>query len=282
MQKLFNKILVPVDFSSKSKLILEKGIEIAIQYKCSIHLLHVVTISPFEAVAMAEGHMSVPYGVMDNQEELSYQLDKMIEFIYVLGGASIKVEKSILRGTWDEVIIDMVNENQFDLVLIGQKRRISGKRKMILKPDKIAAEAKVPVISVPSHRRLTKLYTIVIPITDFLPVRKLMYGIYIASHHDTTIKLLGVENKKTKDKVQYYLNKAYLLIKDHSTVKVVQETVASLNVAGAVNQFALMQSADLIILNPGVQSKMPGLFSFMLGNIIQKYSSPPVLTISAV
>ncbi|MGK2863769.1 MAG: universal stress protein [Chitinophagaceae bacterium] len=282
MQKLFNKILLPIDFSSKSKVVLEKAIAIATEYKCSIHLLHVVSISPFEAVAMAEGHMAVPYKIMDNKEELRFHLEKLIEFIHVLGGNSIKVEQSILQGTWDEVIIDMVNEHQFDLVLIGQKGRISRKRKMLLKPDKIAAEANVPVITVPSNRRLTKLYSIVIPITDFLPVRKLMYGIYIASHYDTTIKLLGVENKKTKEQVQYYLNKAYLLIKAHSSVKVATETIVSYNVAEAVNQFAMLQSADLVIVNPGLQTKMPGLFSFLLGNILQKYSAPPVLTVNAV
>lgn len=60
MQKLFNKILVPVDFSSsKSKSALEKAIGIAVQYNCSINLLHVVTLPPFSAMAMIGGDMTI-------------------------------------------------------------------------------------------------------------------------------------------------------------------------------------------------------------------------------
>lgn len=280
MLKLFNKILVPVDFSAKSKKAVEKAIDIAKQYNCSIHLLHVFTLSPFTAISMADGHMSIPYDISDHQSELEWELDKLSKRVLLLSGNAVKVTTGIVKGTWDEAIIDLVNEKKFDLVLIGQRGGGLRKRKMMLNPDKIAAKTNIPVLTVPTNRRLTRLYSIVIPITDFLPVRKIMYGEYIASRYDTTVKLLGVENKKTKDTVQHFMQQAYRLIKDNSTIKVEQETIQSYNVAEAVYQFAMLQSADLVILNPGGQTKMPGFFSTMLGNIIQKYSAPPVLTIN--
>lgn len=282
MQKLFNKILVPVDFSSKSRTAMEKALEIARQYKCSIHLLHVVTVAPFDAVAMAEGHMAIPYNMIDNKSELTFQLEKLRNHLNFLSNSAVSVQYTIINGTWNQAIIDFVAENEIDLVLIGQKGRALSKRKMHLKPDVIAERANVPVITVPSNRRLTKLYSIVIPITDFLPVRKLMYGIYLAYEYDTTIKLLGVENDKTNEQVQYYLAKAKQIIADNCDVKVETEIIVSQNIAEAVNQFAMYQSADLIIVNPGSQTKMPGFFSSMLGNILQKYSAPPVLTVNPV
>ncbi len=282
MQKLFNKILVPVDFSSKSRTAMEKALEIARQYKCSIHLLHVVTIAPFEAVAMAEGHMAIPYNMIDNKNELTFQLEKLRNHLNFISGNSVSVQYTIINGTWNQAIIDFVAQNEIDLVLIGQKGRALNKRKMHLKPDVIAERANVPVITVPSNRRLTKLYSIVIPITDFLPVRKLMYGIYLAYEYDTTIKLLGIENDKTNEQVQYYLAKARQIIADNCDVRVETEIIVSQNVAEAVNQFAMYRSADLIIVNPGSQTKMPGFFSSLLGNILQKYSAPPVLTVNPV
>lgn len=280
MQKLFNKILVPVDFSSKSKKALEKAIDIAKEYNCAIQLLHVVTISPIAAAAVAEGHMAIPYNIIDNKVELEQHLDKLVAFSNKIADNNVKVDYSIIKGTWDEVIIDFVDQYKFDLVLIGQVGKVFGKRKMILNPDKIASKTNVPVITIPQNRRMVKLYSIVIPITDFLPVRKLIYGVYMASKHNTTLKLLGIENEKTKEKVQDYLKKAFELIIENSNLKVELETIESENVANAVNQYAKSNAVDLVILNPGSQTKMPGFFSNLFGNIIQKYSTPPVLTIT--
>ncbi len=153
---------------------------------------------------------------------------------------------------------------------------------MQLNADRIAEKTNIPVITIPLNRTLTGLSTIVIPITDFLPVRKLMYGVYMASGHATTLRLLGVKNKVSKEKVEKYLKRSYQLIHDNSGVPVEIETVIGENVAEAVNEFAMLHSADLVILNPGSQTKMPGFFSSLFGNVIQRYSGPPVLTVNAV
>lgn len=153
---------------------------------------------------------------------------------------------------------------------------------MLLNPDTIALKTNIPVITVPANRRLTRLFSIVIPITDFLPTRKLMYGVYIASTYDTVVKLLGIESEKNYHSMQYYLQRAARLIRDNSSVKVVTEVIRSENVAEAVERFTREKHADLLILNPNTQTKMPGFFSSLIGNIIQKYSSPPVLTVTPV
>jgi len=82
--------------------------------------------------------------------------------------------------------------------------------------------------------------------------------------------------------MQHYLNRAYTLIKEHSDVPVVQQSISSDSVAEAVNQYAREYAADLIIVNPGPQSKMPGLLSKLLGQILQRYALPPVLTVNPV
>lgn len=282
MQKLFNKILVPIDFSQKSKIALDKAVDIATKYSCSIHLLHVVSYSPLTTVALAEGHMAIPFNMIENEKELGYRLESMCEEIKLQARDSVHVSYSVLKGSWDDIIIHLVNENNFDMVLIGQKARTFKKRSMLLNPDLIAEKTNIPVLTVPVNRRLVRLFSIVIPITDFLPVRKLMYGIYIASNDNTVIKLLGVENRQNKDAVQYYLEKASSLIRKNCEVAVDTELIVSDNVAQAVNQYAALQAADLIIVNPNTETKMPGYFSTLLGNIIQKYSSPPVLTVNPI
>ncbi|MES1223664.1 MAG: universal stress protein [Bacteroidota bacterium] len=280
MQKLFNRILVPIDFSPRSKTAAEKAVDIATIYDCSIHLLHVAEISPWAAASVTDVHSAIPYNFVDNTKELEYRLSRLAGEIKSLANDKIKVTFSVLTGSWEQTIIDLATREKFDLILIGQKGRFIGKRKMILNPDTIAERANIAVITIPSNRRIVRLYSVVIPITDFLPVRKLMYGIYVASNYNTTIKLLAVENEKTKTQAQLYLKKAYQLIHDHSNVTVEQDTIYSENIAEAINDYAMQQSADLVIVNPGSQTKMPGFLSRLLGKILQKYSAPPVLTIN--
>lgn len=281
MQKLFNKILVPVDFSStRSQSSLEKAIAVAIQYNCSIDLLHVITLPPFSAIAMFGGDMTVPFAMIDNRKELEFQLEKLCRYIRGRAHNPIKVEYTIVGGEWNRAIVDFVQDNKIDLILIERKGRMARWKGMQLNPDCIAEKANVPVITIPVNRRITGLYSIVIPITDFLPVRKLMYALYMSFSYDTTINLLGIENSNTKERLNYYLTKTSELVRENCAVKVEMDTVAGDNVAEAVNQFTMRRSVNLIILNPDTQTKMPGFFSSLLGSIIQKYSATPVLTVN--
>jgi len=169
--------------------------------------------------------------------------------------------------------------------LIGQQGRSFRKKRMILDANRIAEKTNIPVITIPENRRLTGLTSIVIPITDFLPVKKLMYGVYIAQRFNATIRLLGIEDSKDGNqakKVQHYLKKSFQLIRDNCPVPVKMASVSGHNVADTVNDYAFKNAADLIIVNPGKQTRMPGLFSSLFGNFLQKFSAPPVLTVNPV
>ncbi len=280
MRKLFNKILVPVDFSKVSEELVNKAIEIAHEYHCSIYLLHVISEVPFAFIGMIQANMAVSYSVTDNRTEVEYKMKKLVDQMHLSAGESISIQYGIMKGDWLSVIDELVAQHHFDLIIIGQKRKCSQKRTLLVNPDKLAEITNIPVITIPVNRRLTKLFAIVIPITDFLPVNKLMYGIYMASIYNTTIKLLGVANEKTKDKVHYYVQKAFNLLYENTQVKVQTEIMLSQNVAEAVYEFAMLESADLVILNPGTETSMPGFFSAIFRNIIQRYTAPPVLTIA--
>lgn len=282
MQKLFNNILVPVDFSVRSKKAIEKASEFAVEYQCNIYLLHVITVSPFVAVSLAEGQMEMPQHLSESRKELEYQMDILAQSVKKVSAGINKVNYSVLSGKWEEVVLEFIRDYHIDLLMIGQKPKMFRKRRMLLNPDLIAEKSNIPVITIPANRRILKLYSIVIPITDFLPIRKLMYGIYMASKHNAKLKLLGIENEENSAKVRYYLQKAYQLIRDNCAVATELETVFSTNIAEAVNNYSMVHAADLIIINPGKQTRLPGFFASVFGNIIQKYSAPPVLTVNPV
>lgn len=282
MQKLFNKILVPVDLSVESVYAIVKAYALAKQYKCSLTLLHVVTPAPFDGARYADYHLfhSEQFNLLS--KKIKPKLERLAHTIRENDGVQLQIESAVAIGNWNDVMINFIRNNEIDLVLIGQKKRLYPKRKIVINPDFITSKTNIPVITVPANRSMTGLHSIVIPVTDFLPVRKLIYGVYIASQDKCVIRLLGVQNKKTETCINYYLKKAYQLIHDHCDLQVELETVYNINVADAINQYAKQNSAGLVILNPGSQTKMPGFFSRLWGNIIQKYAIQPVLTINPI
>lgn len=280
MHKLFNKICVPFDFSEQSTKAIENAIIMAKHYQCSVHLLHVVTFSSLAVAAMPSGHIFATPDIVDFKEQYERKLDAILDKLNVKNECGICIDSTVQTGAWDEAIIEFVTTHKIDLVLIGQVGLTLKRRKMKLNPDLIAERANVAVVTIPSNRKLVKMGSIVIPITNFLPVRKLMYGIYLAINFDSTIRLLGIENPETSEVVHYYIKKSYQLIRDNCFLKVETDIIIGRNVAEALNQFSVKNMADLIIVNPGAQTRMPGFFSSLLGNVIQKYSAPPVLSIS--
>ena len=279
MQKLFNKILVPVNFSASSAKLVQKAVDIAFQYDCSIHLLHIVQPA-FSLLLSNDDHM--PSAMIDNKNEIEFEMEKYVSLIYSRQDNIDNINKptySILKGTLNEAVLGCITEQDIDLVLIGRNTRIT-KSKMKIDPDRIAAKTNIPVMTIPLKRDVNHLNSIVIPVTDFLPVRKLIYGIYMASTDNATLKLVGIENKKTRNIVGHYLKKAYGLIKNNCDISVHLLRVSGENVAGAVNEYTSNHSTDLVIVNPRIQTRMPGFFSSFFGNILQKYSSQPVLTIN--
>jgi nucleotide-binding universal stress UspA family protein len=285
MQKLFNNILVPVNFSRISEKAIEKAIDLANDYNCNIYLFHVISSSAFLNIGDHEGIISpTSKSTLDGKE-----IDALLQRLKTKYEKSLKGKGSIyansVRGQWNESLIEFINDRQIDVVLIGQQGHLFQKKRSLLNVNRIAEKTNIPVITVPENRRLTKLYSIIIPITDFLPVKKLLYGVYLAQHCEGTIKLLGIESDKDyyhNKKVQYYLKKSFQLIRDNCSVPLEIVTTSGENVADAVNQYATKFAADLVIVNPGKQSRMPGVLSSILGNFLQKFSGPPVLTINTV
>ena len=249
-------------------------------YDCDIHLLHVISTSPFDAVSSAGGHMFIPFNALSNRENLERQLERLCDQIRIMSDFTLKVSYSLFKGLWEETLVDVVKFKNIDLILIGQTESAKSKRKMLLNPDDIAERTRVPVITIPANRRMTKLYSILIPVTDFLPVRKMLYGIHIASAYNTTITLLGIESHKTKELVAQNLEKSFQFLKDYDRIMVEKEIISSENIANAANEYATKVAADLVIVNPESQTKMPGFLSSIFGNTLQKFSSPPVLTIT--
>ena len=278
MQKLFNKILVPVDFSTPSKNAVAKAVQLAGEYQCSITLLHATGIQA------GPGHFlknDVSKKNISNSKETEFRLKKIAANGYKNAGVQLNnINTEVQVGSWNDCMINYINKHQIDLVLVGQKNILSVLSSSKFNADFIASKTNVPVITIPYRKKITRLNTILIPVTDFLPVRKIMYGIYMATASNATLQLLQVKNRKPGDSSEYYLYKSYRLIQENCSIHTDMQTVKGDNVAAAITEYMQEKNADLVIVNPGVQTKMPGLFSRLLGRLLQQQTESPVMTLS--
>lgn len=272
--------MVTVDFSNRSKRAAVKSLLLAEEFRSAVTFIHITDTMPLKTAPAAKRLFSQNYVTPGNLKEIDTRLGKIIRVAVAKTGAKTDVSTVVLSGTWHDRLIDYVNNHVIDLVIISQRGSFSLKSASKFNPDKIAAATNVPVITIPSNRQITRLRSILIPVTDFLPVRKIMYGIYMASANNATLKLLGVENGGNTEKSEYYLYKTYKLIRDNCAVNIELGTIKGNNVAEAVNEYALRSTADLIIVNPGTQTRMAGFFSAFFNNILQKNAAFPVMTIS--
>ena len=132
MQKLFNDILVPVDFSRHSQRTFEKAIDMANKYDCNIHLLHVVSISPTDELSLSKGNEFALISFINKQEKLECEL----------AGLRAKYEDELQndrtiythlqKGSWDECIINFVLQNKVDVVVTGLQSIGWGKKRKFL------------------------------------------------------------------------------------------------------------------------------------------------------
>lgn len=283
MYKLFNNILIPINLSQTSEKTIEKGIELANTYNCNIHLLHLATSSRMRSSNTKKSWSFLSMLKNDNKK-IEYKLNNLTRKYQEMLQKGLKIFVRVEKGNRNDVAIDYIMQNKIDLVLEGMQTGSIHRSKMTLDINRIAGKTNAAVITIPEDRRIVHLYSIVIPVTDFIPLRKLMYGIYLARHYKTTIHLLGVTHEQDAEyskRVQKYLQRSYQLIRDNCSVPIEMTVREGSNVAEVVKEYTISNNADLVIVNPGGQSRMKShVFGWFTG-LIQKNINPPVLTISA-
>jgi len=252
MVKLFNRILVPVDFSPGSINALERGVEMAKEYQCHLHLLHVIS-DQTPVIFPDEDVMGRAREMKRNRPVLEFELAKLAEQMRQISDNEVGIGYTIEQGRWNSWVIDLVNNYSFDLVLLSMPEKVTRKIRYCLDVDRIAAATDIPVITIPVARQLKKFYSVLIPVTDFLPIRKLIYGVYIASQYKASVQLLGVEGKRGYDRTHYFLERAYDLIRECPLPGIYSEMSRLHKVEEAVQDKWSDGVTSLVILNPDMQ-----------------------------
>lgn len=147
---MFHKILVAIDGSKTADVALEFGFDLATKYSAEV-----VIVSVFDVISLslvARGMVFTPTGTTKYLEELKAFHEKVLLDAVKKAKkvkTKINVSKKLLKGRAADKIVEISNEGDFDLIVIGS-RGISGIKEFLLGSvsDRVADEAKCPVLIV--------------------------------------------------------------------------------------------------------------------------------------
>lgn len=281
MYKLFNNILIPVNFSSATDGAIEKGITLANIYSCNIHLLY-IDPTPAQQSGLRKFFTFYSLQQKNSGKKSELKLKALAQNFQSSLTKGLKVFTGIEKGNRNDAAINYIIRNKIDLLLETVHSKSIHRNKLNLDVNRIAGKTSAAVISVPEKRHISHLYSIVIPVTDFIPLRKLGYAIYLARYYKTTIHLLGItyeQDFEYSKKVEKYMHRSYQLIRDNCDVPIDLTIRDGSNVAEVVKEYATSNNPDLVIVNPGRQSRLKSYAFGWFAGMLQKNIYPPVLTI---
>ena len=281
MKSFFNRILVPVLLNKDSAPIIEKAVDIANEFGCDIHLLHVHTIP--RAFSFLQERPFTSARIKQQLQLKQVQLEGFIDKLRLSLGDCLLASGSVVQGNWQTVLKHTIISHDIDLVIIPSLTgRVSDPVIKQIDVNRLSQQTQCPVLTITNGFEIGHIQNIVVPVNDFLPVRKLTAATFLSKKYNGMVHLLGKRSESySEDKTNTVcLTKAYQLLSEYTNVRVHCSSDKGSSVASGALEYARKVDADLIVVNPGKESMLNGIFSSWMSKYLHRESNIPVLTIS--
>jgi nucleotide-binding universal stress UspA family protein len=271
-----NKILVPVDFSSKSEHAVKLAARIGKKTDCEIYLLHMVEL-PTGIVDMGAGsNFSIPESMMYLRKVKEKILN--IRELYFPEGCSVKYAIKFQHPY--EGIRDYAKKIDADLIVMGSQGT-SDFEEMIIgsNTEKIVRTSEIPVIVVKTDSEKFKLKSLIFA-SDFKEENKIAFQKFLdfSNHFNSKIHLLKINTPGkfestivSKDMIKDFISEFKL---PKNTINVYND----ISVVNGITNFAREIDADLIALSTHGRSGLSNLFNGSITKSLSKNVLRPVIT----
>jgi nucleotide-binding universal stress UspA family protein len=270
MEKLLKQLLVVVDFSDKSRQVLDSIIPMANELKCDIHLLYIVqpsvlpfTINSHQIIAVKSDQIAwATSRMMALQGEYIPLMDKG-RFIY----------SHVAEGGMERTIRTFTMKHEIDLAILTYRRRFAWSKWLNrININRLTKKIQCPILNIPESTSIHHIRNIVLPVTNVLPLRKIMFASYLAQYHDARIHLVALKDNS-------YLYKSYQLLRDNTDLAIECHPVSGENIANTTLQYAESVKADLIVVQPGKEAELPGILNSIFSRFLFSASRIPVMAV---
>lgn len=278
MNKLFNNILVPVEFSKQTNQVVSQAVMIANHFRCNLHLVYVEN----NAMADADKHLvqALTEGELADYDVEMMELKAMFQPQIEDG---LQLITTMLKGSREQHVTSYALQHAIDLIIVEKPRSILPMRfARSFNINRISKKTGCPVLTVKGTAKLEAIRNIVLPVDAHLPLRKVMFASYLARHFNARIHLIALSESGEESNVenQVYLYKTYQLLRENTNLNVECHTVHGGNIADTTLEYARQINADLIVVNPGKEMLLSGFVNRLFARLLFNESRIPVMTVA--
>lgn len=268
--KLCN-LLIPVDYTSKNKWAIAKGIEMANQMNCNIHLVNIVQPNLFSSFT--------PYESRVDRLNSYDQLKKLaVSYSNQLCGNG-KIEISLLEGNTINKLAEYIRDFEMDMVVMGLSNNLVQRLTSSTSVNKLAKKTNVPVLAVGSKGLVHHFKKIILPLYDELSLRRIKMAATLASSFKSTIYMISL--RQGNNIPEKLLNEGVEIARSISRTPVQGVILEGNNLATTTLDFAKRINGDLILINkPVEENKMDRWWNKLYNKILSYGSEIPVMTMS--
>jgi nucleotide-binding universal stress UspA family protein len=265
--KLYN-ILVPVDFTTKNKWAIAKAIELSNSFHCNVHLVHVT------------GRRQ---RIFDRNNYAEAALEKLVQIkdVYrqqLCGEGSLEI--SVLNGNRQKELTKYIEQCEMDLVVTGlSKFNLLQRIVSSISISRLAKKTNIPVLAVRSGGLVCHFKKIVLPVSGEIPIRQIRLAALLGRAFKSTVYFVSLR-KHVADKNENIVDKALELVQSISTIPVQCFLLEGQNLAKSTLDFSKKINADLIMVNPVKDFRLPGLWNRITNKLLSYGSKIPVVTVS--
>lgn len=248
-----HKILVPVDFGVNTKVALNKAVDFAVPGVTEIMLLHIKQSKAFLGSDLflprkITSHVDIQLALHRVQDEITAH-NPFIETATNIINAN-KVE---------EALIDFANTWQPGLIIIGKNNHhcFFPFLNTVLSAN-IAEQTKCPVLTVKPGSLQKKLTTVVLPVGDFYPKRKIEMLSALSTKAPLNVHLVSVlkVNQQPDSHSASIILQVLKQLRNKFNCTVQCSIVHADNKAIATLRYAEKVKADMLLVNPEVETSI--------------------------
>lgn len=278
----FKNILIPVDSLYNAQIAAEKALELADSSETTLFLVATIRFDSFPQKLL---YTSIPFQkrtfLERKQTLLRKKLETLKERIEKMSSLTKTVTIIITETTISDNLLRYAQEHQIDLVIATKEKNRSGFsffRKDIT--EDLARKASLAVLTVTKGCLNHPIKTIVLPVTSFVPERKIEMALTFARQFNAHIHLITMlDNNDTSTKIRidaFYLTYKILSESGHSPqYKILHGSDSD----AALVRYANQVKADMILVNPEKKKILPVFFQGKITDMIQPFSALHILTL---
>lgn len=273
--KPIKKILFPIDFSENANNAMTHAKGVAEKSGGELALLHVYDVP----VAAPLKVVIDQYETMENiAKDLRHEaLLKMDEFLDKEDNPAYQISADAKSGEAEEVILDVVKENEFDLVVMGTKGVTADRGLFMSSMTKsIVQKSHCPVLAIPDQAQYKQINKIVYA-TDLKHEERpiIDYIVQFAKLYNAEITLLHVDNF---DEAKQWSLEMLQDLKDKTNYdKIFYREVIVDDVIGGINDFVDEYQVDLLAMTTMTSSVFDKLFHRSLTKEVLLHTDLPLL-----